>query len=230
MATLAQIVADGKARAVGLSNVPAWYATAACAMADRHGWAAPVALQLECSLLERTAETEHVPAAQHCRMSLVPWSPLANGFLTGKYPRATETAAPEQHAGGGRIAAAAGYPDQRTHTDRDWVVLDAVRHAATTLGCSPAQIALAWTLHQPAVATTLIGATSTEQLHANLDANLDATAVTLPDDVLHALDSASRQHAGSPARRTDCSPRHAERRDAPTLTAPAATDGAESRG
>ncbi len=127
MATLAQIVADGKARAVGLSNVPAWYATAACALADRHGWAAPVGVQLEYSLLERTAETEHVPAAQHCGMSLVPWSPLANGFLTGKYPPPAETTAAEQHAGGGRLAPAAGYPDQRTHTDRDWAVPAAVR-------------------------------------------------------------------------------------------------------
>lgn len=196
MATLAQIVADGKARAVGLSNVPAWYATAASMLADRHGWAAPVALQLEYSLLERTAETEHVPAAQHCGMSLVPWSPLANGFLTGKYTRAAETSTDEPDAGEGRLAAAAGYPDQRTHTDRDWAVLASVRDAATTLGCSPAQVALAWTLHQPAVATTLIGATSPEQLHANLD----AAALTLPNDVLHALDSASRQSTGSPYR------------------------------
>jgi len=97
-------------------------------------------------------------------MSLVPWSPLANGFLTGKYPPTVDTAAAEQRTGGGRLAAAAGYPDQPTHTDRDWAVLSAVRDAATTLGCSPAQIALAWTMHQPAVATTLIGATSTEQL------------------------------------------------------------------
>ncbi len=74
MATLAQTVVDGKARTVGLSNVPAWYAIAASMLADRHGWAAPVALQLEYSLLERTAEIEHVPAAQHCGMSLVPWS------------------------------------------------------------------------------------------------------------------------------------------------------------
>jgi len=58
------------------------------------------------------------------------------------------------------------------------------------------QIALAWTLHQPAVAPTLIGATRTEQLHANLD----AAALTVPADVLHALDSASHQRAGSPYR------------------------------
>ncbi len=71
-----------------------------------------------------------------------------------------------------------------------------VRDAATTLECSPAQIALAWTLHQPAVATTLIGATSTEQLHANLD----AAALALPADVLHTLDSTSQQRVSSPHR------------------------------
>ncbi len=100
-----------------------------------------------------------------------------------KYTRAPETSTDEPDAGGGRLAAAAGYPDQRTHTDRDWAVLGAVRDAATTCGCSPAQVALAWTLHQPAVAATLIGATSTEQLHANLA----AAALSLPPDVLHAL-------------------------------------------
>ncbi|MGI8695613.1 MAG: aldo/keto reductase, partial [Mycobacteriales bacterium] len=125
MATLAQLVADGKARPVGLSNVPAWYATAACALADRHGSAPPVALQLEYSLLERTAETEHVPAAQHCGMSLVPWSPPANGFLTGKYRPTADNAAAQPAGGGGRLAATTGYPDRRTHTDRDWAVLDA---------------------------------------------------------------------------------------------------------
>lgn len=71
-----------------------------------------------------------------------------------------------------------------------------VRDAASTLGCSPAQIALAWTLHQPAVVTTLIGATSPEQLHANLD----AATLTLPTVILQALDSASRLLAGSPYR------------------------------
>jgi len=196
MATLAQTVVDGKARTVGLSNVPAWYAIAASMLADRHGWAAPVALQLEYSLLERTAEIEHVPAAQHCGMSLGAVVPLANGSLTGKYPPTVDTAAAEQRTGGGRLAAAAGYPDQRTHTNRDWAVLSAVRDAATTLGCSPAQIALAWTMHQPAVATTLIGATSTEQLHANLD----AAALALPADVLHTLDSTSQQRVSSPYR------------------------------
>ncbi|MGI8695612.1 MAG: aldo/keto reductase [Mycobacteriales bacterium] len=64
------------------------------------------------------------------------------------------------------------------------------------MGCSPAQIALAWTLHQPAVVTTLIGATSPEQLHANLD----AATLTLPTVILQALDSASRLLAGSPYR------------------------------
>jgi aryl-alcohol dehydrogenase-like predicted oxidoreductase len=90
MATLNHMVSSGKARSVGLSNVPAWYATAGHAIAAAHGWERPAALQMEYSLLERTVENEHVGAAEHCGMSLVPWSPLANGFLTGKY-RKTQT-------------------------------------------------------------------------------------------------------------------------------------------
>jgi len=86
------------------------------------------------------------------------------------------------------------------------------------------QIALAWTLHQPAVAPTLIGATRTEQLHANLD----AAALTVPADVLHALDSASHQRAGSPYRlfpaAASCAPGRPNPDSAP------ATGGAESLG
>ncbi len=103
-------------------------------------------------------------------------APLANGFLTGKYPPPAETAAAEQHAGGGRLAAAAGYPDQRTHTDRDWTVLAAVRNAATTL----------------------IGATSTEQLHADLD----AAALTMTGS----LRADSGYRPGGPTGQDRCGP------------------------
>lgn len=74
------MVRASKARAIGLSNVPAWYASSAAVLAHHHGLEPPAALQLEHSLLERTAEIEHVPAAEHHGMSLVPWSPLASGF------------------------------------------------------------------------------------------------------------------------------------------------------
>lgn len=120
--------------------------------------------------------------------------PLANGSLTGKYPPTVDT-----RCGGAahrrRPARCRRGLSRPAHSHRPRLG-STVRDAATTLGCSPAQIALAWTLHQPAVATTLIGATSTEQLHANLD----AAALALPADVLHTLDSTSQQRVSSPYR------------------------------
>lgn len=179
ISTLDSMVRAGKARAIGLSNVPAWHASSAAA------------LQLEYSLLERTAETEHVPAAQHHGMSLVPWSPLASGFLSGKYTRESIDAATS-----GRLSADADYPDRREHVEHDWRVLDSVIAAAERLGCTPAQAALAWVMRQPAVATTITGATSVSQL----EANLAATAIELDHETLSAIDATSRRPAGSPYR------------------------------
>ncbi len=191
ISTLDSIVKAGKARAIGLSNVPAWYASSAAALAHHHGLEPPAALQLEYSLLERTAETEHVPAAQHHGMSLVPWSPLANGFLTSKYTRQSINAAT-----GGRLSTGGDYPDRREHDDHHWDVLDALVDAAERLGCTPAQAALAWVMHQPAVATTIIGATSVSQL----DTNLIAAAIEVDHETRSTLDAASRRPSGSPYR------------------------------
>ncbi len=67
--------------------MPAWYATKIAVLAAERGLPGPIAIQAAYSLVERTAEREHVPLAQECGMGLVPWSPLAGGFLTGKYGR-----------------------------------------------------------------------------------------------------------------------------------------------
>ncbi|MQA02995.1 MAG: hypothetical protein GEV07_09815 [Streptosporangiales bacterium] len=90
MATFDVLVRSGKVRAVGLSDVPAWYATKAQLLADRRGWEPVAALQLEYSLVERNIEREHVPAARDLGIGLVPWGPLASGLLTGKYTRGAD--------------------------------------------------------------------------------------------------------------------------------------------
>lgn len=131
-------------------------------------------------------------------MSLVPWSPLASGFLTGKYTRKDIDATT-----GGRLSPGADYPDRREHDEHDWSVLDALIAAAERLGCTPAQAALAWVVRQPTVATTIIGATTVTQLKTNLA----ATAIELDDETVSALNAASRRQAGSPYRLfTTCRP------------------------
>jgi aryl-alcohol dehydrogenase-like predicted oxidoreductase len=87
LATFDDLVKSGTIRYYGFSNVPAWYASRAQTIAEREAKARPIALQFEYSLVERNIEREHVPAAQELGIGICPWSPLASGFLSGKYSR-----------------------------------------------------------------------------------------------------------------------------------------------
>lgn len=95
--TLGDLVRAGRIRSFGFSNVPAWYAAQAATLSRVHGVPGPVALHLEYSLTERGIEREHVGAARQFGLGLTPWSPLAAGFLAGKYERAR--ARPRARAG-----------------------------------------------------------------------------------------------------------------------------------
>jgi aryl-alcohol dehydrogenase-like predicted oxidoreductase len=168
MRTLDAVVRSGKVRAIGLSDVPAWYLTKAQLTADTRGWEPVAALQLEYSLVERHIEREHIPAAADLGVALIPWSPLASGFLTGKYGRGDGTAV----SGAGRLESLAGVPFMRQRVERDWAVLDTLTGVAAEVGRSPAQVAINWVAHRPGVVSTLIGARNLAQLDANL-ATLD---------------------------------------------------------
>ena len=85
--TLSGLVRAGKIRYFGFSDMPAWYAAKAATLASANFMSGPIAMQLAYSLVERNIEHEHIPAAKDCGMGVMPWSPLAAGFLTGKYHR-----------------------------------------------------------------------------------------------------------------------------------------------
>ena len=167
--TLGDLVRAGKIRYFGLSDMPAWYATKMSTLAQAHGVPGPIAMQLQYSLVERTLETEYVPAARACGMGIVPWSPLAGGFLAGKYARAGQGTEP---AGGeGRLSGANPFSGPFSKfTARNWQILDTLREVAGQLGRPLAQVALAWTLTRPGITSTLIGASRPEQVPANLAA------------------------------------------------------------
>ena len=184
--TLVDLVRSGLIRHYALSDVPAWYATRLATLAHALGWPGPVALQLEYSLVERTAEQEHLPAGRECGFGLMPWSPLAGGFLTGKYSR---DAKPEA----GRLSGANPFGGSKFN-DRNWAILDEVTAVAADLGVSPAQVALAWVAGRPGVDSTLIGASRPEQLRDNLA----ALAVELDADTQARLDKASQPERGFP--------------------------------
>ncbi len=107
------------------------------------------------------------------------------------------------------------YPDRRERDEQDWRVVEVVTDIARGLGCSPAQVGLAWVMRQPAVATTIVGVTAVEQLKLNLA----ASEIGLDADALQVLDTASRRPLGFPYRlSSDSSPQPARNRS-PTIAA-----------
>ncbi len=181
---LSDLVRAGKIRYYGLSDMPAWMATKAATLSAERGLPRPIGMQVEYSLVARDIEREHLPAGLDAGMGLVPWSPLAGGFLTGKYDR-------EQTPKAGRLSGANPFGDTK-FTDHNYDILAAVRQVADDISATPAQTALAWVKQQPGVSTTLIGASSVEQLNANLA----ASDIALTQAQLHRLDTASALTAG----------------------------------
>ena len=165
--TLGDLVRAGKIRYFAFSDIPAWYATKAATLAAAHGIPGPIALQLEYSLVERSIEHEYVPAARECGLGITPWSPLAAGFLAGKYQRPT---GPDTKARGeGRLAGPNPFQDSK-FTERNWQILAVLQAVAAELDRPPAQVALAWALAQPGITSLILGASQLAQLRTNLAA------------------------------------------------------------
>jgi aryl-alcohol dehydrogenase-like predicted oxidoreductase len=160
---LGELVQAGKIRYFGFSNVPAWYTAKAATLAAAHNAPGPVALQMEYSLTERTIELEHIPAAQELGLGIIPWSPLAFGFLTGKYHRDENG---EVSSGGGRLDDRGGMFQK--FTERNWKILDGLREVSEEIGQSLPQVALAWTTSQPGVTSLILGASKVTQLEDNI--------------------------------------------------------------
>ncbi|MEI5665274.1 aldo/keto reductase [Bosea sp. CCNWLW174] len=162
------LVCAGKVLYLGLSDIPAWQASRMQAIADLRGWAPLVAMQVEYNLIERTVERDVVPMAAELGLGVIPWSPLASGMLTGKYSRADLGRMPSGSAAEGtRRDVAAG---NGALTERGLAIADVVKEVAAQIGCSPARVALAWTLLNPAVTAPIIGARTLAQFEDNLGA------------------------------------------------------------
>ncbi|MDB5427536.1 MAG: aldo/keto reductase [Phenylobacterium sp.] len=189
---LDDLVRQGKVIYLGVSDTPAWQVSRMQATADLRGWAPLVAMQSEYSLVERTPERDLMPMAREMGLGVIPWSPLANGVLTGKYSRA-DLGAGEGQTGvvGTRKAVAAAYGSL---SERGLAIADVVAAVATEAGHSSAQIALAWTLTNPAVTATTLGARTQKQL----EDNLGALEVSLSDEHRARLDAASAITLGFP--------------------------------
>lgn len=186
--TFADLIRSGRVRYYALSDVPAWYVTRVATLAQALGLPQPIAIQTQYSLVERTAEYEHIPAAQELGMAIQPWSPLAGGFLTGKYERSDDGT-----TGDGRLAGDNPL-GQTPFTERNWAILDVVREVADELGRTPADVALAWTVGRPGVGSVLIGASRPDQLTRNIK----ALGVVFSPDQLARLNEASAPASAFP--------------------------------
>jgi aryl-alcohol dehydrogenase (NADP+) len=161
-------VRAGKIRYPGVSNFLGWQLQKAALLA-RLGGRAPIAtLQPQYNLLVRDIEFELVEVCGNENIGILPWSPLAGGWLSGKYRRdSTPTGATRlgENPGRGMEAYAA-----RNAQERTWQVIDAVRQVAEDRGASMSQVALAWLADRPAVTSVILGARTVEQLEDNLGA------------------------------------------------------------
>jgi 1-deoxyxylulose-5-phosphate synthase len=178
MAALSEVVAAGKARYIGFSEWPAQRVAESLALPGVARWASS---QPQYSMIWRAPEAEVIPLCEREGISQIVWSPLAQGVLTGKYP----PGAPPPSDSRASSESMSGFMD-RLLDDR---VLEAAQRLvpiAEGAGLSMAQLALAWVLRQPNVASAIVGASRPEQVHANAA----ASGVTLDAQTLAAVDEA----------------------------------------
>jgi aryl-alcohol dehydrogenase-like predicted oxidoreductase len=158
---LDHLVRAGKVRYVGCSNYPAWEAMKAVGISEREALARFEVVETHWSVATRDAEREIVPMARDCGADLLVWGPLLGGLLTGKYGR---------DGGGATTGRTGGNVPPSIDRNRLFDTVDALRSVAARHGASPSQIALAWLLHKPVVASVLFGAREPGQLVENLGA------------------------------------------------------------
>lgn len=167
LGALDQVVRSGKARYLGFSNWPAWMAAKAIEIQKHQGLARFVTGQMYYSLIGRDVEAEIVPCALDAGFGIMVWSPLASGYLSGKYT------AQDPDGGGGRLANRKSFtiPADQAQARANWApIMDVVQKIATRRGVSAATVSIAWLLGRAAVSTVLVGATGLEQLTQNLEA------------------------------------------------------------
>jgi aryl-alcohol dehydrogenase-like predicted oxidoreductase len=184
---LDDLVTQGKVLYIGCSNYAAYRLMDSLWQSRTKNLSSFVTLQAQYSLVSRELEREHVPVCRTQGIGILPWSPLAAGFLTGKYSKGQ--AAPA----GTRLEKwkerMAGFDNER-----NWRILEAVRAIASELGSTPAAVSLAWLLKQPQVSSVIFGARDVKQL----EDNVKAEDVILSDAQVKALDEASTFDLGYP--------------------------------
>ncbi|MDB4957982.1 MAG: L-fuco-beta-pyranose dehydrogenase [Myxococcales bacterium] len=183
---LDDLVRAGKVIYIGCSNYAAYRMMHSLALAKTNSWARYVTLQAQYSLVVRDVEREHVPLCRQEGLGLLPWSPLAAGFLSGKFERGKPADAGSRLGAKDRLA--------RYDNDRNWKIIDAVRAVAREVGATPSAVSLAWLLAKPQVTSVIFGARTPDQL----EDNLKAADLELGGKHVETLDQASAFDLGYP--------------------------------
>lgn len=180
MRALDDQVRAGKILHLGISNAPAWVIAMANTLARERSWTPFTAMQLQYSLIERSIERDYFALARAQDMAITPWSPLAGGLLTGKFDRDAAAPAGEE----ARLRSSERW--SRLLQDDNLSVAEAVSATARDMGCSTAQLALAWMMRRSSQCVIpIIGARNLEQL----EDNLGAVAIDVPPETIAALDA-----------------------------------------
>ncbi len=178
---LDDLIRAGKVRYIGTSTFGAWQVVESLWVSKELGLNRFISEQPPYHLLERRIERELIPAAQEYGLAILPWSPLAGGFLTGKYKRNEERPA-------GTRFKEDQFWSSRSFSDKAFDILDVVRELADKKGCTPSQLSLAWVIQKPAITSAIIGPRSLEQL----EDNLKAAEVKLDDEDNKKIDEVSK--------------------------------------
>jgi 1-deoxyxylulose-5-phosphate synthase len=176
LAALDDIVRAGKARYIGASSMSAWQFARALCLSDRHGWARFVSMQNHYNLVYREEEREMLPLCREEGIGVIPWSPLARGFLAGNRRAADR--------GDTSRAKTDTFAHDLYYTDADFAVAGRAAQVAAERGVAPAQVALAWLLRQPGVTAPIVGASKM----AHLDQAVAALDISLTDDEVRRLE------------------------------------------
>jgi len=177
LSALDDLVRSGKVRYIGLSNFTGWQIAKAYGISEARGLQKFVSAQCYYSLAGRELEFEVLPAVRDLKMGVMVWSPLASGFLTGKYTG--------ENDGSGRRALFSFPPVDQERGDK---IVEQLRKIAAEHDATPARIALAWLLHQPGVTSVIIGGRRIEQF----EDNIQSVSIKLSDEELSQLNKVSQ--------------------------------------
>ncbi len=181
--TLDGLVADGTVNYIGASSMWSWQFAEALDLSEALGLERFISMQNHYNLAYREEEREMIPLCRSRGVGIIPWSPLARGFLTGKYRRNSQPR--------GRRYEGDPLLKERYFKDQDFDTLDRLTEVAKEKGATPAQVALAWLLHKPYVTSPIVGTSSVEQL----DELVAALEVKLSSGEIKTLEEAYRPRA-----------------------------------